>query len=66
VLSLVQKDISDCKSGKEQGMCDDDEIAKAEALLKQAQDKLSEIRGQSSEEQEENEKDLSFYTTLLM
>lgn len=66
VLSLVQKDIADCKNGKQQGMCDDDEIAKAEALMKQAQEKLSEIRGQSSEEQEENEKDLSFYTTLLL
>lgn len=66
VLSLVQKDVSDCKSGKEQGMCDDDEIAKAEALLQQAQEKLSEIRGQSDEELEENEKDMSFYTTLLM
>lgn len=66
VLSLVQKDVSDCKNGKQQGMCDDDEIAKAEALLKQAQEKLSEIRGQSAEEQEENEKDLSFYTTLLL
>lgn len=66
VLSLVQKDVSDCKNGKQQGMCDDDEIAKAEALMKQAQEKLSEIRGQSTEEQEENEKDLSFYTTLLL
>lgn len=66
VLSLVQKDVSDCKSGKQQGMCDDDEIAKAQALLEQAQAKLSEIRGQPDEEQEENEKDLSFYTTLLM
>lgn len=66
VLSMIQKDITDCKTGKQQGMCDDDEIAKAEALMKQAQEKLSEIRGQSSEEQEENEKDLSFYTTLLL
>lgn len=66
VLSMVQKDIADCKNGKQQGMCDDDEIAKAEALMKQAQEKLSEISGQSSEEQEENEKDLSFYTTLLL
>lgn len=66
VLSMIQKDITDCKTGKQQGMCDDDEIAKAEALMKQAQEKLSEIRGQSSQEQEENEKDLSFYTTLLL
>lgn len=66
VLAMVQKDVSDCKNGKQQGMCDDDEIAKAEALLEQAQAKLSEIRGQSSEEQAENEKDQSFYTTLLL
>lgn len=66
VLSMVQKDVSDCKNGKAQGMCDDDEIAKAEALLEQAQSRLSEIRGQSAEEQEENEKDLSFYNTLLL
>lgn len=66
VIALVQKDISDCKNGKQQGMCDDDEVAKAEALLKQAQEKMSQIRSQSAEEQEEGEKDLSFYTTLLL
>lgn len=66
VLSLLNVDLSDVKRGKAQGMCDDDEIAKAEALIQQAQQRSSQIQSQSDEEQTEAEKDMSFYNTLLM
>ena len=69
VLSLLNTDLSDVKRGKEQNMCDDDEIAKVEALLQQAQQKASQIQAENSgseEKKEENENDMSFYTTLLM
>lgn len=68
VLSLLNKDMSDVKKGKEMNMCDDDEIAKVEALIQQAQQKSSQIQAENSDEakKEENDKDMSFYTTLLM
>ena len=43
VLALLQKDMSDCKAGLEQGMCDETEIAKVEALLSQAKARLSQV-----------------------
>lgn len=69
VLSLLNTDLSDVKRGREQNMCDDDEIAKVEALIQQANQKAAEIQaenGGSEEKKEENENDMSFYTTLLM
>lgn len=69
VLSLLNTDLSDVKRGKENNMCDDDEIAKVEALIQQAQQKASQIQaenGGSEEQKEENDSDMSFYTTLLM
>lgn len=69
VLSLLNTDMSDVKRGKEMNMCDDDEIAKVEALIQQAQQKASQIQAESNgseEKKEENDNDMSFYTTLLM
>lgn len=66
VLSLLNVDLSDVKRGKAQGMCDDDEIAKAEALIQQAQQRSSQIQAQSDDELAEAEKDMGFYNTLLM
>lgn len=68
VISMLNKDMSDVKRGKELNMCDDDEIAKVEALLQQAQQQYARIQAENSDEnkKEENEKDMSFYTTLLM
>lgn len=69
VISMLNVDMSDVKRGKEQNMCDDDEIAKVEALLQQAQQKASQIQAENSgseSKKEENENDMSFYTTLLM
>lgn len=69
VISMLNKDMSDVKSGKEKNMCDDDEIAKVEALLQQAQQRAYQIQAEnnsSESKKEENENDMSFYTTLLM
>lgn len=69
VLSFLNTDMSDVKRGREVNMCDDDEIDKVEALIQQAQQKAAEIQsenGGSEDKKEENENDMSFYTTLLM
>lgn len=69
VLSFLNTDLSDVKRGRETNMCDDDEIDKVEALIRQAQQKAAEIQaenGGSEEKKEENDNDMSFYTTLLM
>lgn len=69
VLSLLNTDMSDVKRGREMNMCADDEIDKVEALIQQAQQKAAEIQsenGGSEDKKEENENDMSFYTTLLM
>lgn len=69
VLSMLNKDMSDVKKGREMNMCDDDEIAKVEALIQQAQQRSMQIQAEnngSEAKKEENENDMSFYTTLLM
>ncbi|MBD5162146.1 MAG: hypothetical protein HDT14_09065 [Oscillibacter sp.] len=43
VLALLRKDLADCKAGLEQGMCDEAEIAKVEALLSKAKARLSQV-----------------------
>lgn len=50
VLSLLQKDLADCKAGLEKGWCDESEIAKVEALINQAKARLSQVPQESSEE----------------
>lgn len=66
VLSMLDTDLSQIKDGKARGMSDDDEIAKVEALIQQARQRASEIGAQNEEELCEAEKDMGFYTTLLM
>ncbi|MDE7234739.1 MAG: hypothetical protein K2N29_06735 [Ruminiclostridium sp.] len=66
VMSMLDTDLSQVKDGKAQGMSDDEEIAKVEALIQQAQQRSSEIGAQSEEELSKAEKDMGFYTTLLM
>lgn len=66
VMSMLDTDLSQVKDGKAQGMSDDEEIAKVEALIQQAQQRASEIGAQSEEALSEAEKDMGFYTTLLM
>lgn len=66
VMSMLDTDLSQVKDGKAQGMSDDEEIAKVEALIQRAQQRASEIGAQSEEELSKAEKDMGFYTTLLM
>ena len=51
VLALLRKDLSDCKAGRENGWCDDSEIAKVEALISRAQARISEVPRKSDESQ---------------
>lgn len=53
VLSLLNVDLSDCKSGVENGMCDENEVAKVEAMLARAKQRLSEVSRTAGKEQEE-------------
>ncbi|MCM1334194.1 MAG: hypothetical protein NC084_09100 [Bacteroides sp.] len=66
VMSMLDTDLSQVRDGKAQGMSDDEEIAKVEALMRQAQARAAEIGSQSDEARAEAEKDMGFYTTLLM
>ena len=51
VLSLLRKDLSDCKACREKGWCDDSEIAKVEALISRSQARISEVPRKSDESQ---------------
>ncbi len=61
VLSLLNKDLADCKNGVASGACDEAEVAKVEALIKKAQAKMGEISADS-----EAESDGSFFINMLM
>ncbi len=49
VLALLQKDLSDCKAGLEKGWCDESEIAKVEALIAMAKERMSQVPQESRE-----------------
>lgn len=51
VLALLQKDLSDCKAGLEKGWCDESEIAKVEALISRARERMSQVPQESQENQ---------------
>lgn len=51
VLALLQKDLSDCKAGLEKGWCDESEIAKVEALISRAKERMSQVPQESQENQ---------------
>lgn len=53
VLSLLSVDLSDCKNGVKNGMCDENEVAKVEAMLAQAKQRLSEVSRTAGGEKEE-------------
>ena len=61
VISLLNKDLADCKNGVASGACDEAEVAKVEALLKKAQSKMGEVSADS-----EAESDGSFFINMLM
>ncbi len=53
VLSLLQKDLSDCKAGLEKGWCDESEIAKVEALISKAEACMSQVPQESGQEKDQ-------------
>ena len=53
VLSLLQKDLSDCKAGLEKGWCDESEIAKVEALISKAEARMSQVPQEPGQEKEQ-------------
>ncbi len=61
VLGLLNKDLSDCKNGAANGMCDEAEVAKVEAMLRKAQQKMGQVGSNS-----EAESDGSFFINMLM
>lgn len=56
VLGLLNTDLSDVKAGKAQNMCDDDEIAKVEALIQQARQKADQIKSENNGSEEKKKK----------
>ena len=64
VIELLNKDLSDCEAGLDQGMCDENEVAKVKSLLQKARQRLNEVSGQ--EEQEEGQGIDAFAIASLM
>lgn len=63
VISLLKQDVADCENGVSNGMCDENEVKKAKALLQKAEKRLSEVSGK---EQEETGGDNGFFINMLM
>lgn len=51
VLSLLRQDLSDCKYGVENGMCDQAEVDKVKAMLQKAQQRMSELSQDEGQEE---------------
>lgn len=64
VISLLKQDVADCENGLSNGMCDENEVKKAKALLQKAMDRLSEVSG--NEQEQEDESQGSFLINMLM
>ncbi|MCM1157545.1 MAG: hypothetical protein NC300_08210 [Bacteroidales bacterium] len=56
VMALLNKDLSDCQSGLQSGMCDENEVRKVKAMIAQANKRMSELsvaaRGKNQENTE--------------
>lgn len=65
VLSMLQKDLSDCKAGLEKGWCDEAEIAKVEALINRAKARMSQVPRNSAQEDEQGGMDEFAMASLM-
>ena len=65
VLSLLQKDLSDCKAGLEKGWCDESEIAKVDALISTAEARMSQVPHESGQEKEQGGLDAFAMASLM-
>ena len=48
VMTLLNKDLSDCQYGVRNGMCDENEVQKVKAMIQKSQKKMSEVNGNHS------------------
>ena len=64
VISLLQKDLSDCQAGLRSGACDENEVKKVKALIAKAQQKMTEVQDGDSDK-DEDEVDV-FSMNMLM
>lgn len=46
VMGLLQKDLTDCQAGLENGACDENEVAKVRAMIARAQQRMAELKGE--------------------
>lgn len=64
VLSLLNQDLSDCKNGVLNNMCDNSEVSKVQAMLQKAYQRIGRVSNNESDENEEGMD--SFYLNMLM
>lgn len=65
VMDLLDQDLSDCKEGLSKGMCDEDEVAAVEAMIRRAKQRMSQVSGEENQENDSNS-DLAFAIASLM
>ncbi len=51
IMALLSEDLTDCKAGLERGACDEAEVAKVEAMIRQARSRMAQVAGNDAEEQ---------------
>ncbi len=51
VIALLNQDLSECKAGLQNDMCDEKEVQKVLAMLQQAQKRISEVSQEDGEEE---------------
>lgn len=65
VINFLSKDLADCEAGVQNGMCDENEVAKVKAMMQKAQQKMSEVTAAGSEQEQEEGID-TFSINMLM
>jgi len=53
VLGILNSDLAECKAGAARGMCDESEVAKVQAMIQKAMQKMGEVSGKKQDEQEQ-------------
>jgi len=52
-LGILNSDLAECKAGAARGMCDESEVAKVQAMIQKAMQKMGEVSGKKQDEQEQ-------------
>lgn len=66
ILQLLRADLADCKAGLQKGWCDENEVSKAEELIRKAEEKQSELPADADGQENENNSDMSFMLNMIM